>query len=341
MKSPIPARGVDQSVSVETSQGQTIHLFNGFRTPYGGSEQEALALCRQLREHQNIELWASSSRACPTLMKQEGIRHVAPHRRQAPNGGTYLFVGVHWRNKLWPYLIPKPSRLIHIYNTLHPKHLALTTRMPKLLRWPEVEFVVISDFQKRLLGIEAEVHPSPIDLQRFQPAMHRIPGPLRIGRMSRDNPDKHDKADLPLYGRLAQQGVEVLLQGATCLAGLPMHPRLKVTPVGAMEASAFLRQLDILYYRTGRDVETFGRVVFEAMATGLPVVCHRHGGYADWIEHGENGLLFDTTEEAERLLQWLIHDSQARERLGVKARRTVEALYGQADRDRRLDFYLN
>jgi glycosyltransferase involved in cell wall biosynthesis len=327
-------------VSVVTSPDKPFHLFNGFRTPYGGSEQEALALYRQLREHQNVELWASSSRACPSLMKQEGIRHIAPHRRQSPNGGTYIFVGAHWRNKLWPYLIPRPSRLIHIYNTLHPKHLELTTRMPRGLRWPKAEFVVISDFQKRLLGIEAEVHPSPIDLERFQPATHRPPGPLRIGRMSRDNPDKHHEADLSLYGRLAQQGVEVHLQGATCLAGLPTHLRLKVTPVGAMEASRFLQQLDILYYRTGRDVETFGRVVFEAMASGLPVVCHRHGGYADWIEHGKNGLLFDNTEEAERLLQWLIHDSQARQRLGEKARQSVEAIYSPADRDRRQAFYL-
>jgi hypothetical protein len=41
-----------------------------------------------------------------------------------------------------------------------------------------------------------------------------------------------------------------------------------------------------------------GRVVTEAMACGLPVVCHESGGYAEIIEHGRNGFLFDTQQEA-------------------------------------------
>ncbi|MDE1141872.1 MAG: hypothetical protein PW999_19945 [Paraburkholderia tropica] len=28
------------------------------------------------------------------------------------------------------------------------------------------------------------------------------------------------------------------------------------------------------------------------MASGLPVVCHRHGGYADAVRHGANGKAF-------------------------------------------------
>ena len=38
---------------------------------------------------------------------------------------------------------------------------------------------------------------------------------------------------------------------------------------------------------------------------------HRHGGYADWIEHGHNGLWFDNNE-AKALLKRLANDSNER-----------------------------
>ena len=84
-----------------------------------------------------------------------------------PDGGTYVFVGAHWRNRLWPYLATAPRRLIYVFNTFHPKLLALTARHPALLRWPRPEFVFISEFQKTLLGIDGQVHPSPIDIDAF------------------------------------------------------------------------------------------------------------------------------------------------------------------------------
>ncbi|ESY82057.1 group 1 glycosyl transferase [Mesorhizobium sp. LNHC221B00] len=317
-----------------------IHLFNGFQNPFGGSERETLDLYRLLSADVPVRLWATSSRVSDELMRQFPIRPVSPATRNAPDGGTYVFLGAHWRNKLWPYLIPKPRRLIYVFNTFHPKIIALTTRMPRLLGWPDAELVLISDFQKRLLRVEGVVHPSPIDIDRFAPRQGRPDGPFTVGRLSRDTADKHHADDAALYEALLADGVAVRIQGGMPLRDrLAPHPLLELLPQGQFAAEQFLPTLDVFYYRTGSHVETFGRVVVEAMACGLPVVCHVHGGYADHIRHGENGFLFETTQQAAGILAELKADPARRETVGKKARQTVEQLFSPQALRQQLDFY--
>lgn len=318
-----------------------IHIFNGFQNPYGGSEQEALSLYSLLKDRAEVHLWATSSKVSRALMRQMPIRRVARSLGAFPHGGTYVFVGAHWRNKLWPYVVHKPRRLIYIYNTFHSKIVALTSSMPRLLGWPRTEYVLISDFQSRLLDLPGEVHPSPIDIERFRP-VSQLPHPrIVIGRMSRDVPEKHHPDDIALYRELAGNGYVLRLQGASCLADrLAAVDGVELAPEGTLPAATFLQALDIFYYRCHTHVETFGRVVFEAMACALPVVCHAHGGYADAIRHGENGFLFETTAEARQLLEQLASDSALRARIGTAARATIEQIYSDAAREERLAFYL-
>ncbi|MER8805992.1 glycosyltransferase family 4 protein [Mesorhizobium australicum] len=317
-----------------------IHLFNGFQNPFGGSERETLELYRLLSADSQVRLWATSSRVSEDLMQEFPIRRVSPATRNVPAGGTYVFLGAHWRNKTWPYLIPRPRRLIYVFNTFHPKIIALTTRRPRLLGWPGAELVLISDFQKRMLRVEGVVHPSPIDIERFSPRQARPNRPFTVGRLSRDTADKHHPDDVALYEALLADGDAVRIQGGMPLKDrLAPHTQLELLPQGEFAAEQFLPTLDVFYYRTGSHVETFGRVVFEAMACGLPVVCHSHGGYADHIRHGENGFLFETTQQAARILAELKADPALRSAVGQKARQTVEQLFSPKAVQRRLDFY--
>ncbi len=321
---------------------EPIHIFNGFLNSTGGSELEALSLFGLLRRDREVHLWATSSRVSRDLLRRFPIRRISLARRQKPRSGTFVFVGAHWRNKLWPYLIAKPTRLIYVYNTFHPKIIGLTAHTPRALGWPQTEYVLISAFQKRLLGLPdpVQVHPSPIDIQIFTPLPRARAARVVIGRMSRDVPDKHDPHDLALYRALAASGCTVRLQGASCIGStLGAAEHIEVTPEGRLPAVEFLRSLDIFYYRSGVHVETFGRVVFEAMACGLPVVCHVHGGYAEAIRHGENGFLFETTDEAQALLSRLVDDPALCRAVGAAARATVERMYAPAAIDARLDFY--
>ncbi|GIW86824.1 MAG: glycosyl transferase [Isosphaeraceae bacterium] len=73
--------------------------------------------------------------------------------------------------------------------------------------------------------------------------------------------------------------------------------------------------------------ETFGNVVLEAMAAGLPVVAVAAGGPAETVRDGETGLLVGSEEPpsgmAERLLR-LVDDAELRSRMARAARSYAE-----------------
>lgn len=79
----------------------------------------------------------------------------------------------------------------------------------------------------------------------------------------------------------------------------------------------------------------------EAMATGLPVVAHKNGGYAEWIVHGKNGFLFETEEEAFNIILFLKNNPNVRQKIGSAARKTAEDVYSQKNLDEIIHFYLS
>ena len=116
---------------------------------------------------------------------------------------------------------------------------------------------------------------------------------------------------------------------------------MTLLPAYAQEAHLFLQGLDCFFYRTSEEwLEPWGRVVTEAMACGLPVVCHKSGGYAEIIEHGRNGFLFETQQEALEILLGLKEDRALRERVGKEARRTTEDLLTANRSSEIVEFYL-
>jgi phosphatidylinositol alpha 1,6-mannosyltransferase len=72
--------------------------------------------------------------------------------------------------------------------------------------------------------------------------------------------------------------------------------------------------------------ETFGQVILEAMASGLPVIAADQGGSAALVRHGETGFLVpahDKTAFHERTCQ-LLADSALRARMSAAARAYAE-----------------
>ena len=71
--------------------------------------------------------------------------------------------------------------------------------------------------------------------------------------------------------------------------------------------------------------DTFGMVVLEAMAAGLPVLVSARVGARDLVREGENGFVIADPADAEAVAAALgaLLTGDARERMGGEARRTA------------------
>jgi len=212
-----------------------------------------------------------------------------------------------------------------------------------------VEVAYASELTKRRVGNHPGfVQASLIDLDRFVPSASKKPSDsasvgFTVGRLSKANSFKHHPDDPALYRQLVDHGCRVRIMGPSphLKAELRGLQSIELLPAYAQEAHLFLQGLDCFFYRTSEAfLEPSGRVITEAMACGLAVVCHKRGGYVEWIEDGQNGFLFDTQQEALEILLTLKEDPALRERVGKAARRTAEELFSDAVRSEIVEFYL-
>lgn len=310
----------------------------------GGSEWRTVELYRMLKERADVTIWSEWD-PHPSLTRQVPIRRIRQHLGQFPVYGTLVFVGFYFFVGRWAQLSLARRRII-VCNTLPTDLRNYRTMRRKIschgLRAVEVAYAGTEVAQA--IGEPGEIMPSPIDLVRFRPRpeRRRTDG-FRIGRVSRDNMEKHHEGAPALYRRLVSAGCTVRVMGGTVLRPwIPEPPAgLELLPSDSEECAAFLQDLDCFLYRTNDSwFETFGRVIFEAMAMGLPVVAHRRGGYVRFLNDGEDILLFDTDEEAFDLLMRLKSTPELRARIGGNARRRVEEMYSPANLAGRIDYFL-
>ncbi len=306
-----------------------------------GSEHRTIELYRLLAPHADVKVW-SAYEPDPRIAAQVPIEAIRPSSLHFPRGGTAIFVGVYFRYGRWIHLSGCGRRII-VYNSDHPHILRRRIRKLESFGTHRVEVVFASRWLRDASPYRGTVHVSPIDIRRFSPRpTPRPPGPFTVGRLSRNQPEKHNRRDPALYSALVSQGVRVRIMGGELLRELgPLDERVELVPEGGQDAWRFVQGLDCLFYRTSDEwQEPHGRVVQEAMACGLPVVCSRRVGATDFIRHGRNGFVFDSDAEALDVLRQLRDDPVLRARVGAAARRTVELLFSEESVRRMRDFYL-
>ena len=287
---------VSESPGPDGPAAPTVAIVHGFNNACGGTENEALQLARLLAPYCEVELWALGE-PDPGLAAQFPIRRISLPRWQFPRGAHIVLPGAS-RVGWWAYF-SRPGVVSLIANTLTPERLVRRVRRWKRVPKQALKVFYVSEAQRQGMSFPGEVMTSPVDIERFAPVTTGHAG-LRAGRLSRDVDYKHGTDDPALYRELVGQGWQVSLQGATCLEPqLGDAPGIELLPETPDAPEAFLQSLDVFFYRTRDDwYEAFGRVVLEALACGVVVIAEQRGGYAELIEHGSNGFLFETSAEA-------------------------------------------
>ena len=200
------------------------------------------------------------------------------------------------------------------YHTELAAYAALRTGQPEveaLVNWALGRFygacdVVLSpspasDQRLAELGIDSEQirrWDRGVDLRRFDPAHRRtalLPGPVNVlyaGRLSKEKGvDLLAEAFLEAHRR--DPRLHLVLAGGGPEEGL-LRERLgdRATFLGWLSGNTLAQvyaSADVFLFASA--TETFGQVILEAQASGLPVVAVDRGGPASLIEHGETGQL--------------------------------------------------
>ena len=333
-----------------------IHLICPLLSQRGGGPLRTLHLFDELKNHREVCLWSEQSlwserEPDPEVAARYPVTAVMPERFEFPKTGTFVFVSSYFPVGPWiRYTHPRRIVLVHNNNSITPRQFRQKLRQLSDKGRHTIEVMYASELTKKLAGgYPGFVQPSLIDIDTFVPPSSKpsdsaaAEAAFTVGRLSRANPKKHHADDPELYRRLVENGCRIRIMGPSpsLEAQLGGSESVELLPMFAQEAHLFLQGLDCFFYRTSEGwSEPSGRVVTEAMACGLPVVCHESGGYAEIIEHGRNGFLFDTQQEALEILLRLKEDRGLRESVGTEARRTAEGLFSSAVRSEIVEFYL-
>jgi glycosyltransferase involved in cell wall biosynthesis len=187
----------------------------------------------------------------------------------------------------------------------------------------------------RGLGVPAdriEVVPRGIDLARFSPtwrtadafAQHAPghgPTLLYVGRLSREKGLDRVLAAFVGIARELPDARLVIVGDGPLRAELERAPIANCVFTGQVtgpELSRLYASADVFVFLS--ETETFGNVVVEAQASGLPALV-AHGATSELIVHGVTGFAVDPSDphEVHRLLVRLLRDDELRRRMRREA----------------------
>jgi glycosyltransferase involved in cell wall biosynthesis len=162
-----------------------------------------------------------------------------------------------------------------------------------------------------------------VDSARFSPAWRkRKDGPISIGYVGRLTPEKNVRWFCELERRILAAGQRdfrlVLVGDGSEREWLKRNLQFCDLP-GVLRGdtlTAALAGMDIFVFPSRTD--TFGLVILEAMASGVPVVVSPETGARVQVQHGVTGFLAEDLTEG--VLQ-LMRSESLRQRIGAEARR--------------------
>jgi phosphatidylinositol alpha-mannosyltransferase len=204
--------------------------------------------------------------------------------------------------------------------------------------------------QARLGGLPIEILPNGTDVRRFATAM---PARLRPGRhllfVGRLERRKGFPVIVRAFGQLARRhrDLHLLVVGAgddDALDELPEALRPRVEMLGRVADARLpgLYQASDVFVSPALGGESFGIVLVEAMAAGLPIVASDIDGYRDVVRNGREALLVPPGDDAAlaEAIERILGDVALARSLGMRGSRRAQDFDWDAIGDRLEEIYL-
>ena len=188
------------------------------------------------------------------------------------------------------------------------------------------------EFANRYFPGDYEIVPNGIDCERFNPGVQPLypsrDGALTIlyvGRMDKRKGVPYLLRALPIARKEMKRDIRLIMVGEGKLRGALLHRPISMHGVEIVMAGR-VSPADLPRYYASADIfcspatgrESFGIVLLEAMASGVPVVASDIPGYRRVVSDGQEGLLVipkDPSSLAEAVLR-LEKDPSGRSELG-------------------------
>lgn len=296
-----------------------------------GDDWHAIDLYLEYSKNHSVKLWSQRS-AHQQLSAEYPIQEIRAFTGILPNNGILIISGTLTEIGQW-YDHAQFEKVILIHNLLSPNLLYKALNRLTLNGKREVEIVYMSKLSRQLAGLPGQIiyhlpHPERFSLSTNN-NLYKERNKFTIGRASADYLAKHHHADIKLYKNLVAQNMYVKILGGKCLSPwLSSHSNITLLPTKPQnEMAEFYQSLDCFHYRVpGVIKETYGLVVIEAMLSGLPVVCHQDIGATDLIQHGINGFVYTSTEQAIDIINLIKNDANLSKEIGISARLSLNKL---------------
>lgn len=197
-----------------------------------------------------------------------------------------------------------------------------------------------------------KIIPNGVDIQRFHPEVEpltKLPKGRKILFVGRLDPrkglDRLISAFVKIKQKIPSSFIVVVGKGniKAYRMMVPRSIRDSVIFEGYVDTDTLPR------YYTSCDVfvspalggETFGIVLLEAMACGIPVIASAIPGYNEVIKDRENGILFDPSSPQELAYKTieLLEDEDSKKRIKEKARKYVLQFSWDRVAEKVIDFY--
>jgi glycosyltransferase involved in cell wall biosynthesis len=284
---------------------------------YGGTERVVAYICDALVElGHDVTLFAAGgahTKARLVAMRDEAIRldaaplksdvaaHLAMLNEVKRRAAQFDILHFHIEMIHFPMFEQYAHKSVTtLHNRLDVKDLELTYE-----RWPSFGLVSISDHQRQPLAganwLATVPHGLPVDLLAF----NECPKGDYLAFLGRMSPEKGpevairvaERARIPL--RIAAKvGGDDKEYFEAVVEPLLDHPLVEfVGEIDDAHKAEFLGNARALLFPI-RWPEPFGLVMIEAMACGTPVVAFDYGSVAEVVQHGMNGFIVHSEEEA-------------------------------------------